>query len=263
MRRKRKPRVVWLPVHGRDFAVSVEGSHSANGIGGDLTVPQTGEIVSDIQAVTFDYSDSASQEEGVDFRSLQDLAQGNAYRLRRIVGKIHAAAVMQNNAETTVPTVDLAAGFMVCRTSDDGNILAGQSGGITGDVNRGPLAQDAAEDPWIWRRRWLLTAVPSMVRWPAPTASLIADINDANTAIDFQGQFPQTTAGYGSVQDGPHIDQKTARVISSSERLFFWVQARLTNPSTETNNAQLPWQLDVRLLASLRTNIGNRRNASR
>jgi len=217
-------------------------------------------MVSDVQPVTFDYSDSASQEEGVDFRSLQDLAQGNAYRLRRIVGKFHAAALTIDNAETVIPTVDLAAGFMVCRTDDDGNILVEQAG-VSGDVTRGPLAQDGAEDPWIWRRRWLLTGVQSAITYT--TGTTLADTIALNTLLGFQGQFPQTTAGYGSVQDGPHIDQKTARVISRDERLFFWVQARLSNPSTETNNASLPYQLDVRLLASLRQNIGNRRNASR
>jgi len=218
-------------------------------------------MVSDVQPVTFDYSDSASQEEGTDFRSLQDLAQGNAYRLRRIVGKFHAAAVFQNNAETVIPTVDCAAGFMVCRTDDDGNILVEQAG-VSGDVTRGPLAQDGAEDPWCWRRRWLLSAVPQTLQYNG-AADFIGALTTLNTLLGFQGQFPHTTAGYGSVQDGPHIDQKTARVISSSERLFFWVQARLSNPSTETNNATLPWQLDVRLLASLRQNVGNRRNASR
>jgi len=218
-------------------------------------------MVSDVQPVTFDYSDSASQEEGVDFRSLQDLAQGNAYRLRRIVGKFHATAIIQNNAEQYIPTVDVAAGFMVCRTDDDGNILVEQAG-VSGDVTRGPLAQDGAEDPWCWRRRWLLTAVPTgLVSYG--DNNLVANLVALATLLEGQGLFPQTTAGYGSVQDGPHIDQKTARVISRDERLFFWVQARLTNPSTETNNATLPWQLDVRLLASLRQNIGNRRNASR
>jgi len=219
-------------------------------------------MVSDVQAVTFDYSDSASQEEGVDFRSLQDLAQGNAYRLRRIVGKFHAAALTNNTGEAQIPTVDLAAGFMVCRTDDDGNILVEQAG-VSGDVTRGPLAQDGAEDPWIWRRRWILTGIPSLITQTQTGQGLYADVIATNATLGFQGHWPQTTAGYGSVQDGPHIDQKTARVISRDERLFFWVQGRLFNPSTETNTADIVWSLDVRLLASLRQNIGNRRNASR
>jgi len=218
-------------------------------------------MFSDVQPVTFDYSDSASQEEGVDFRSLQDLAQGNAYRLRRIVGKFHAAAITNNTSETQIPTVDLAAGFMVCRTDDDGNILVEQAG-ISGDVTRGPLAQDGAEDPWIWRRRWLLTGIPKSIVIVDGT-TLYTNVIGVTSQLGFQGQWPQTTAGYGSVQDGPHIDQKTARVISRDERLFFWVQGRLSNPSENTNTADINWQLDVRLLASLRQNVGNRRNASR
>jgi len=259
-RRGRRPRVVWLPVHGRDFSTG-EGANFANGVGGTLTVPQDGTIVADVTDVTFDYSDSASQEEGVDFRSLQDLTSGNAYRLRRIVGKIHAAALVTSATETEIPTIDLAAGFMVNRTDDDGNILAGQST-VTGDVTRGPLAQDGAEDPWIWRRRWLLTALPPAVA-VAPSTSVLAAAFTVFNELGSQGQWPNTTAGYGSVADGPHIDQKTARIISRDERLFFWIQARLTNPSPETEPGFVPWQLDLRLLASLRLNIGNRRNASR
>jgi len=259
--KRRKPRVLWLPVHGRDFSDSMEGSQYANGIGGALSVAGNGRMFSDIQPVTFDYSDSASAEEGTEVRSLQDLTQGNAYRLRRIVGKFHAGCTLASDAPTgSVAPLDVAAGFMVCRTDPDGTILAGQSAGISGDVNRGPLAQDGAEDPWIWRRRWLLSPIPKILQFPVSTG-VLADAADLTDIFNNQAQWPQTTAEYGSVQDGPHIDQKTARVISSEERLFFWVQGRTIGEPV--NELVINWQLDVRLLASLRTNIGNRRNATR
>jgi len=259
--KRRRPRVVWLPVFGRDFSDGGEGADNfGNGVGGDLTVPNTGEIATEFQAVTFDYSDSASAEEGVDFRNLHDLVSGNAYRLRRLVGKFHAGAIVENNGKTDLPLVDVAAGFCVNRTDPDGNPLVNASiGSPQGQF--GPLHEDAAEDPWIWRRRWILSVLPRTLNYPWSTLS---EILAPQGSLGGQPQWPQTTADYGSVADGPHIDQKTARAIGTQERLFFWVQARVMNPSTtDTNNAHVLYQTDLRILASLRLNQGNRRNASR
>jgi len=255
--KRRKPRVLWLPVHGTLFDTTAESDSYASGLTGSLTLDQTGATATDIQAVTFDYSDSASNEEGTDFRSLQDLTSGNAYRLRRIVGKIWVAAVTQNNSETEIGLADVCCGFIINRTDDDGNPLYT----FVTQTNAGPIAQDAAQDPWIWRRRWLLSPVPAAIQYG--DNNFVSNLAALNTLTGFQGQFPQTTAGYGSVADGPHIDQKTARVISNQERLHFWIQGRIINASPNVNNVDLKWYLDVRLLASLRQNLGNRRNASR
>lgn len=246
--RRRKPRVVWLPVHGRAFTTDPELEDYGNGFGGLLTVLSTGGLTDAIAACTFDYSDSASSEEGPEFRSLQDLTSGNNYRLRRLVGKVFAGVTIETESSTVWPTVDVAAGFIINRTDDDGNVL-----NVSNEA--GPLHMDAAQDPWIWRRRWLLSA------WPRGTGESASTIQ----AQFGQGQpiWPQTTADYGSVQDGPHLDQKTARVISNQERLIFWIQCRAANPQTGLGNGLLNWGVDLRILASLRSQIGNRRNASR
>jgi len=257
MRRfRRKPRVLWLPVHGRDFATEAEENHSGNGFGGLLNVGNEGELTHEVAECTFDYSDSASGEEGTDFRSLQDLASGNNYRLRRIVGKFFAGCESNTaGGATLVPQVDVAAGFIVNRTDDSGNILIPNFLVDPGGLSRGPLHQDTAEDPWIWRRRWILSGVAS--NWAESRSNI-------QTATGGRAVFPQTTAHYGSVQDGGHIDQKTARVIGRQERLFFWIQARCCNPDPTTDAAVINWAVDLRLLASLRpAGVGNRRNASR
>jgi len=258
-KRRRKPRVVWLPVHGRDFTDIPEQSYFGNGIGGFSSLNPNGAFYTDIQAVTFDYSDSASNEEGTEFRSLQDLTSGNNYRLRRIVGKFHAAVSVDADAGTVIPLVQVAAGFMVNRTDPDGNALYS----FTQAIEQGPLAQDSAEDPWIWRRTWFLSPVPELFRFNTSAVQVIADLDAFSDIFSSQGQFPQTTAGYGSVLDGPHIDQKTARIISNQERLFFWAQARIVNPGATTTSCAIAWNLDLRILASLRSSQGNRRNASR
>jgi len=256
-KRKRRPRVVWLPVLGTNYSTDSEDDSWGNGIADTIEVSgTTGKIVTQVQAVTFDYSDEASFEMGTYERSLHTLVTGNAYRLRRIVGKFFCSAVPVNNALAALPSIEVAAGFMVNRTDPSGNLLLSAAD----QEEAGPLAQDGAEDPWIWRRKWLLTAMPKAAAFAATS---IANIASLNTLLGFQGQFPQTNVEYGSVADGPHIDQKTARVISSQERLYFWVQSRCVNPLSTVNNATLLWSLDLRLLASLRSNQGNRRNASR
>jgi len=246
-RRRRKPRVLWLPITGRDDSDVPETPYYVNGPSGQLGVPADGSVAWDQVPITFDYSDSASNEQGLFQRSLQDLAQGNAYRLRRIVGKFHAS-VIGTGSPTQLPVVEVWAGFIINRTDDSGNSVVTIGTGI--DMH--PGAQDASEDPWIWRRKWLLSPTPRTYS----SDSLSGVMN-----VEPYGSFPQTTADYGSVQDGPHIDQKTARVISNQERLFFWVAVhQATQVATAVN---LNWWLDVRLLASLRQNQGNRRNATR
>jgi len=250
---RRKPKVLWLPVVGNDNSDIPEEENWVAGPAGVLSVPHTGAIIFDATPVTFDYSDPPSTEQGVFDRSLQDLTSGNNYRLRRIVGKIHAACQPQSNTNNNYPPLEVAAGFMVNRTDDSGNLI--NAGGFGNEQAASPLAQDATQDPWIWRRKWMLS----------PNLGVFFDDN-ISTAVALAQQhqgWPATNAGYGSVADGPHIDQKTARVISNQERLFFWIAARVRNdnPSGEFNT--LSWNLDIRILASLRMNQGNRRNASR
>jgi len=258
--KRRKPRVLWLPVIGND--VSPEGPEApnawTNGPTGELTVTDQGEIAFDQVAITFDYSDPPSFEMGAFQRSLQDLSSGNAYRLRRIVGKIFVGAITTQNAGS-LGNVDVAAGFIVNKTDDAGNPL---SPGLFGnDQTRAPLALDAVQDPWIWRRRWRLSPIPKSVVVDASDIVVSSDLW-SDTLAD--ALYPQTNVQYGSVADGPHIDQKTARVISNNERLFFWISARrATNIDEGGQNIIIPWSLDLRLLASLRSNQGNRRNASR
>lgn len=82
--------------------------------------------------------------------------------------------------------------------------------------------------------------------------------NDTTLLTD----WPRSTSDYGSVYDGPHIDQKTARRISKEERLFFILSGvNVGNAATTAGAVRLV--LDYRLLASPLRVMGNRRNASR
>jgi len=257
---RRRPSVVWLPIFGTDFSDGEGQYANAPGLNGTIAVPNDGTFVQDVQPVTFDYTDSATAEEDDQARSLQDLTAGNEWRLRRVVGKFHAAACTEAVSGTELPTIDLAAAFIVLKTDDSGN----PERSAAFYAKEGPLAQDGAENPWIWRRRWILTPWNESVTYDASNTSgnILSALAAINATLRGNGRWPSTTAGYHSVADGPHIDQKTARRIGRQERLYFWLTARAQDNS-DAVAATINYQLDYRLLGSLRGAKGNRRNASR
>jgi len=254
-KRRRKPRVVWLPTFGgldTETALTtfqgVRGSIIFDGI--------TDEVVYDAFPLTFDLSyDAANEQYAIPLgtaRTLHDIVSGNEYRLRRIVGKAH---IWTHGDELDSPAVqgglvDVACGFIVCDTDDDG-----APGTLFSEVN--PLAQMSSEDPWIWRRRWILNPY-----WNATSRTVVDPLLNNFPYAD----IPGSTMRYGSAVDGPHIDQKTARRIGRSQRLFCVIAGRplLLTPGSDYGAMTLQYQLDYRLLASmLRSSPGNRGRASR
>lgn len=246
---RRKPRVLWLPTFGDTSVGESGGASQATGIRFGGSVPSDGAILVDAVAVTWDYTPSATASQGFGTQdyTLADFAGNMSYRLRRIVGKCFCAVSpgADGGAAVNMRTVQIACGFIVGR--------ADPAGAINTDIQVvNPLYQDSAEDPWIWRRTWLL-GNKSYQAWTEQTAVTYPE-----------AQFPNTNIAYGSVQDGPHIDQKTARVVGPDERLIFMVAVRQFSDQT-TGGAGCNWSvfLDYRLLGSLRPSQGNRRNASR
>lgn len=223
-----------------------------------LGVDPGGGVNWDAFPLTFDYTDSASNDQfgTPQFgRTLHDLVSGQEYRLRRLVGKVQVGftpTLTSENAEN-IGGCQYAAGFIVCKTDDDGNPTTDFD-----EVN--PFAQNSTDDPWIWRRKWILGSqgIAENV-WVNP-----ATVYSSLDQLIFKN-FPPTTVHYGSVADGPHIDQKTARVISRQERLFFVHATRIAaiEDTTYVNEGFIRGYLDLRILASLRSGMGNRRNASR
>lgn len=173
------------------------------------------------------------------------------WRLRRIVGKLFISAGfttpdIQNNPPPDA--IIVSAGIIVRRVDQDGNPLAVSE---QEDVNT--LLNNT--DPWIWRRDWILGQT--------------GFDNDGQTTVNTAGRrnFPPTNAGYGSVKDGPHIDQKTNRVIGQEERLFLNLTAQILPYSlTPAEIFVLPrvyLNFQYRCLGQVFQNSGNRRNASR
>lgn len=252
--KRRRPRVAWLPTFGG--AIIPESTSSPfPGIESTLDVDTTlpnGDVAWDAFSLTFDETESAVNAQADPTKvTLRDIVQGNEWRLRRIVGKAFITALPDTVGAGAHTLADVGLGFIVCRTDDTGAPWTDFD-----EVN--PLSQESMEDPWIWRRRWILN--------PSAFTPNTARSTNAYNNPEWWG-FPQTTVAYGSVADGPHIDAKSNRIIHRSERLFAVLAARKMNPQAPAvayQDFRIRMMLDYRLLGSLRSQTyGNRGNTSR
>jgi len=255
-RRRRRPLVQWFPGFRAEQVGETPQGTDPGGVQGGLNLEPSGEVIYDAFPLTWDASkdinDQGDPSVSIQEASLKDLVGGNEWRLRRIVGKFFVGATSDEIDDPAAfqSLVDVSLGFIVVKTIDDGAPTT-----IFDEVN--PMSIEGYDDPWIWRRRWLLN--------PYGPGAFI----NSGGALDTRGSygyinFPQTNAGYGSIQDGPHIDQKTARRIHRQERLFAIIAARQFSNFLGSGACRIDYLLDYRLLGSIiASSVGNRRNASR
>lgn len=233
MRRRTKPRVVWLP---KDVGSTLQNTNiinevftiSAGAAPGDTVIDGGVSVVIDFPAVPTG---------GVD--TLSDV-ENSGYRLRRIVGKCFVG--IEQSTQTDSGAIYLVAcGFLIVRCDQAGAALDP----TFAQYSHFPADND--DIPWIWKREWIVQDL---------TASTGGTFAKAQ-------RYPTNNASYGSVSDGPHIDQKTARIVSQNERLFFITS--VINLAGGVNQATNDIRVicTPRVLASMRTSSGNRRNASR
>lgn len=251
-RRIRRPSVVWLPADAENrLGVAplraASGALSSSGIGLFAVGGLAGSSSVFIAPVVKDepVGTASGGITSLD-TSLADL-EGSAYRLRRVVGKIWVQTAQQTIINDSPIHFIVTAGLMVLRTGPTGDIITGAA------TDYAPATLDNLRDPWIWRRSWGISDLAQM-------AARNVAVPDSEVNFGWNGN----NAFYGSVMDGPHVDAKTARVISDEERLFLVVGATPVpgGSGQETNgNINVIW--DLRVLASMRKQAGNRRNASR
>lgn len=263
--RRRRGTQIWMPVYGN--AHNSTDTDAVIGTGSSLPILPDGETTFEAFACTFDYTESAYQNQFADgSQTLHDIVAGQEWKLLRVVGKVHAIYGGPRidggeGAGTHPPAVEFAAGLMVLRTDEEGNPQA--------DLNEiNPLAQESANDPWIWRRKWVL----SSATWShlTTTSSSFPAGSEAQITNDMAVKWPFSTAEYGSVADGPHVDQKTRRRIGREERLYWLVAGRVWDPARAvvSNPAYVYpgvvfYTMDNRFVGRLSSRMGNRNNASR
>ena len=255
MRRRSRPKVVWLP-QSNVFSVDAGATGSwnfvsvtvndagASGDGGVIEVP----IVLD-----------GNQSDPLDpTSSLADI-ESSGYRLRRIVGKLYC--FIAQNAVLSTSLIGVTAGFIIRRVDPStGGSLAAAASAATAFDQIDPAKIDNDMDPWIWRRSWLLgnsTATTGVPGAPLSNTDFFTAFNAA-PGTNYGRSYP------GGNLEGPHVDQKTARIVGPEERLFLDVSATTILPSSDASRTtSLILIYEFRVLASMRQNIGNRRNASR
>lgn len=246
---RRKPKVLWLPVIGtqRGSAATAGEQYGGQFFAGDLLLGAnhnpTVQFPVVIDDVPPDIVGSLATWQSATL--LENIQAG--YRLRRIVGKCHVGASLATGGQpaTRSACVSVTAGFIVRRVDQGGLSLANSIDTLSSQTI------NANSDPYIWRRNWLL-------------GTGVADPG----ALEATVALPHTTALYGGGNaDGPHIDQKTARIVGPEERLFFEVSfisgLQLTGQDEVEETVRVFIHLDARFLASLKPGAGNRRNASR
>lgn len=250
--RRKKPRVVWLPptnafststdlTGGWSLASVVLAPTASGDPPGLIEVP----IVQD--GVQSDPLGATS--------SLADI-ESSGYRLRRIVGKLYCF-IGQSETAVTEQIWGVTAGFIIRRTdpATGGSLAAAASVASSFDLID-PANIRNAGDPWIWQRSWLLSnyLVDATVGNPVFSNELSL-WEHAGGGANYGRLYP------GGNSEGPHVDQKTARIVGPEERLFLNVSATPIITGATTSSLVIIYQF--RVLASMRTNIGNRGNASR
>jgi len=240
-RRTRRPRVVWATPTD-EFALDgqVNSLSTYSTFVHDLVAVNPGVHTGSIVPVIKDKSADPIEPTN----TLADL-YNSGYRLRRIVGKIWLAA--EQSGEATPPAAICTAGFMILRTDALGEPL-----NVDTDAYF-PNIIDTAPDPWIWRRSWIV----------ANHTSSRGSTGGFETPSVARVGGPNNNYGVGGNMDGPHVDAKTARIVGPDERLFLIC----STTAIASGNADIPltvqWLTDLRVLLSLKTNLGNRNNASR
>lgn len=254
-RRRRKPRVVWLQNTGTELgtsrAVSPYDNASATEFAGQ--VDTTGGTVVSIPLVL----DVSPKREfvGSTLPVLDNTGLNSnleyGYRLRRIIGK-YALAFRAIDSQAPAPAaVWVKLGLMVRKVNTEtGNASAG-----LGQVDPSRLAQ--VSDPWIWQRNHYFRNFGGS-----------GFANDPDVFNQLATQFQNSTQEVGGTKDGPALDVKTARRVAAEERLFLDISVQCLSLSvpagvTGSDNCFMYFLFDYRVLGTILTNVGNRRNASR
>lgn len=257
--RRRRPKVVWLPNTGTNFGDTAGASPSfisfvtdiTCGIGNNPTIEAPMVIDNDKKWGT----GTIAAYEADSLANVQSFG----YRLRRIVGNftVSLAPARQLDGSLLVAPAAIAvtAAFIIRRVDEDGNAVAS---GLGSSANS--LANIG--DPWIWRRTWILT--PYLTSIEAGTTTLFPTPPADTPLLNHIQELPSTTGFHTGQNLTSSVDQKTARIVGAEERLFM----DLTFRSVDTRDVgdkfcNVFLFFDYRVLASLRTGTGNRRNAVR
>lgn len=243
-RTRRQARVVWLP---QDPFFSVDAAGAAGSTVMRISDTNPGLSAGDTTTVVAPVVRDVAPNPLTPANTLSDI-ENSGYRLRRIVGKFWCYLRQGDFENLGAGAVVVTAGFIILRTQSQ----TGTPLGVEDEYQTNAILNTS--DPWIWRRSWLLADNQSFNSVP---------FGDPGTAVQAVGFGPGSNVQMTGVLDGPHIDQKTARIVGPDERLFLVITNTALTGGNQGAPLLLDYVYDVRVLASLRSNMGNRGNASR
>jgi len=259
--RRRRPRVLWFPPLGARVT-QLEDDTFTGGTTFEVPVFGSGDFGFGTLPVTFDQGQENALSTSLTTPiTLADL-MSSAWRLRRMITNVFATYRL-----TGIGAGDPASGqHPACAFSVGAMVLATDASGVPNKADTQPLARENYTDPWIWRRVWVLGQGQHLTREGAGLNTFAGFRASAGALLDATGafaNFPQSTTDYGYLAGGPHIDQKTNRVIGPEERLFL-IFGTKPLPITSVNaiDSTVVGFVDYRLLGGLQRST-NRRNASR
>jgi len=255
-RRRRRPRVVWLQNTGTELgtgrAADPYDNASATEFFGQVNVT-AGTVIS--IPLVLDTSPKfefvGSTLPNLDNTGLnQNIEYG--YLLRRIVGKYALAFRALDAQGASFPGVWAKLALMVRKVTENTGLPMAPVG------SQDSTRLNQVSDPWIWQRSHFFRSLNGTL-----STQIIPEALDSVFT-----QFQNSTQEVGGTKDDPAFDIKTARRVAPEERLFMEISLQglpLDVPAaTDGNdNTFMYFICDYRVLGTVLTNVGNKRNASR
>lgn len=258
MRRRRRSQGTWFPTIGSEI------SEGVNAAGRAFTLNLGALSQTPLQIVTPLTFDEPTDLDNfiTSEKSLTDII-GSEYVLKRIVGKmfINRISQLDINGNDPNPALLCGAGLFVARAGDDVTTGAQERpigfAVLASDAqtreNYSPLDNDTMREPWIWRRNWVLGTAGQNLGITGVANSHSSSVGAVTG--DSASCYPASTALFGSVADGPHVDSRVRRRVRQDQRL--WLAVALTSfPIAAQTDATaivgIRGYFDYRMFGSLR-----------
>lgn len=229
--RRRRNRSTWFPVlgagivQGQDITVdsrffTVDRPDTPNVIALPLIPDQT----------------SMPDTTSSDLFTLRDMVEGQTCIIDRVVGKVVWS--MEQFVPAGEPPADTTTNLAVCCTALCVLPVDENGSPSVSSEEFDPLLVNNSQQPWLWRRTWVLANNAAFGG---------SSIGDAFFSAPACNEF------FASRDDGPHLDTKgTKRAIRREERLFIVHSARaLDTLGDDGENGQLIAIYDVRVIGHL------------
>lgn len=231
--RRRRAKPLWFPPLGSSLNIG-DDTTRVGGVTFEIEVPNSGAIGFIEFPLTFDFGQERTLAFANNITPTESLAtlMSSAWRLRRIVGDVFATYTPGGSGPNdpsgvTPPAALFAIGFMV-RNVDETGLPVGSNVDV--------LNGDDYDDPWIWRRSWILGHGAGVTRHNVDIGGAATPVRNSLAFGSGQGpyndqqfsfaQFPSTNVAYGFKDGGSKVDQKTNRLIGPEQRLMIHFGAK-------------------------------------